>query len=66
MGRSQDELAAAGLLPAWLGDEELHRSHRSNLIAKDPAFYRARFAERFGADPDDLPYVWPVQEDAPG
>jgi hypothetical protein len=63
--RSQDELAAAGLLPSWLGDEELHRSHRSNLIAKDPVFYRERFAERFGAEPDDLPYVWPGSDDVP-
>jgi len=63
--RSQDDLAAAGLLPSWLGDEELHRSHRSNLIAKDPAFYRERFAERFGAEPDDLPYVWPGADDVP-
>jgi hypothetical protein len=63
--RSQYELAAAGLLPSWLGDEELHRSHRSNLIAKDPVFYRERFAERFGAEPDDLPYVWPGSDDVP-
>jgi hypothetical protein len=63
--RAQDELADAGLLPSWLGDEELHRSHRSNLIAKDPAFYRERFAERFGAEPDDLPYVWPPPDDVP-
>jgi len=63
--RSQDELAAAGLLPSWLGDEDLHRSHRSNLIAKDPAFYRERFAERFGAEPDDLPYVWPAADEVP-
>jgi hypothetical protein len=65
VGRSQDELAGAGLLPSWLGDEALHRSHRSNLIAKDPAFYRTRFAERFGAEPDDLPYVWPGPDDVP-
>jgi Pyrimidine dimer DNA glycosylase len=63
--RSQDELAAAGLLPSWLGDEDLHRSHRSNLIAKDPAFYRERFADRFGAEPDDLPYVWPAPDEVP-
>jgi Pyrimidine dimer DNA glycosylase len=63
--RSQDELAAAGLLPSWLGDEDLHRSHRSNLIAKDPAFYRERFAERFGAEPEDLPYVWPGADELP-
>ena len=58
-GTPQDELAAAGLLPSWVGDEALHRSHRSNLIAKDPDFYRPRFAELFGPEPDDLPYVWP-------
>jgi hypothetical protein len=65
VGLPQEELAAAGLLPSWLGDEELHRSHRSNLIAKDPAFYRNRFGERFGAEPDDLPYVWPPPDDVP-
>jgi hypothetical protein len=63
--RSQDELATAGLLPSWLGDDELHRSHRSNLLAKDPAFYRERFADRFGAEPDDLPYLWPAPDDVP-
>jgi hypothetical protein len=65
VGVPQAELAAAGLLPSWLGDEELHRSHRSNLIAKDPGFYRPRFAERFGPEPDDLPYVWPAPDDLP-
>lgn len=38
--RSQDELAAAGALPGWLGDEDFHRSHRSSLLRKDPDFYR--------------------------
>jgi hypothetical protein len=59
VGVAQADLAAAGLLPSWLGDEELHRSHRSNLLAKDPGYYRPRFAERFGPEPADLPYVWP-------
>src|SRR3954454_15762021 len=35
-GRPQADLGAAGLLPSWVGDEGLHRSHRSNLMAKDP------------------------------
>jgi hypothetical protein len=65
VGLPQEELAAVGVLPSWLGDEELHRSHRSNLIAKDPGFYRSRFGERFGAEPDDLPYVWPPPDDVP-
>jgi hypothetical protein len=51
----QADLAAAGRLPSWLGDEAVHRSHRSALVRKDPAFYRPLF----GDVPDDLPYVWP-------
>ena len=61
----QAELAAAGLLPSWVGDDALHRSHRSNLMAKDPAFYRPLFAELFGPEPADLPYVWPGPDDLP-
>ena len=53
--RTQAELAAAGALPAWLGDEDFHRSHRSSLVRKDPDHYRSRFPDV----PDDLPYVWP-------
>jgi Pyrimidine dimer DNA glycosylase len=63
VGVPQADLAGAGLLPSWLGDEALHRSHRSNLIAKDPEFYRPRFTELFGPEPDDLPYVWPGADD---
>ncbi|HYF72355.1 MAG TPA: MSMEG_6728 family protein [Nocardioides sp.] len=53
--RTQPELAAAGALPPWLGDEDFHRSHQSSLLRKDRAFYGPRFADV----PDDLPYVWP-------
>lgn len=53
--RTQDELAAAGDLPAWLGDEALHRSHQSALVRKFPEHYRQFFPDV----PDDLPYVWP-------
>ena len=55
--RTQPELAAAGALPPWLGDEALHRSHRSALVRKDPRYYRPRF----GGVGDDLDYVWPVR-----
>ena len=58
---TQAEAAAAGLLPSWVGNEELHLSHRSNLLAKDPEFYRSRFP----GDPDDLPYTWPGADDVP-
>jgi hypothetical protein len=35
--RKQDELAAAGAVPPWLGDAALHRSHQSALLRKDPS-----------------------------
>jgi hypothetical protein len=38
--RPVQELRQAGQLPPWLGDEDLHRSHRSALVRKDPNFYR--------------------------
>ena len=55
--RTQSELAAAGALPPWLGDDALHLSHRSALVRKDPDHYRPQFPDV----PDDLPYVWPVR-----
>ncbi|MCD9199718.1 MSMEG_6728 family protein [Aeromicrobium wangtongii] len=53
--RSQAELEVAGELPSWLGDEDVHRSHQSALVRKDPEHY----AHLFPGVPDDLPYVWP-------
>jgi hypothetical protein len=58
--RTQQELAEAGGLPPWLGDEDLHRSHRSALVRKDPEHYRPLFPDV----PDDLPYLWPVRSAA--
>ena len=43
--------------PSWLGNEEFHASHRSNLLRKDPEHYG-----QFGwTEPDNLPYYWPVK-----
>lgn len=58
--RSQDELDRLGMLPNWLGDERLHRSHRAALVRKDPRFYGPLFPE---VDPT-LPYYWPTSEKA--
>jgi hypothetical protein len=44
-------------LPDWWGDDRVHRSHRSNLIRKDPSAY----AHLFTHTPDNLPYYWPVE-----
>jgi hypothetical protein len=58
--RSQPELRRAAQLPPWLGRRDVHRSHRSALIRKDPGHYQSQFADV----PGDLPYVWPGPGDA--
>jgi len=58
---SQVDLQRDSLLPSWLGDERLHRSHRSQLIAKDPQFYRPLFPE----SAEGLDYFWPEPDDVP-
>lgn len=42
--------------PSWLGDDEFHLSHRSNLIRKKPEHYGKLWPDV----PNDLPYVWPA------
>ena len=41
--------------PAWTVDPAVHRSHQSNLIRKDPEYYRLLFP----GVPADLDYLWP-------
>lgn len=42
--------------PAWVGNKEVHSSHRSNLLRKDANHYGI-----FGwSETPDMPYVWPV------
>jgi hypothetical protein len=43
-------------VPPWLGYAPLHLSHRSNLLRKNPDWYK-----QFGWNvPTDLPYIWPT------
>jgi hypothetical protein len=44
--------------PAWWGDERVHESHRSKLIAKLPDHYESIFR---GTE-KDLDYFWPVRK----
>ena len=44
--------------PAWLGWKELHESHKSNLLRKDLAHYRAFWLTLS----DNIPYVWPNKD----
>lgn len=39
--------------PPWLGDRQLHISHQSNLVRKDPDYYKFDV-------PNNLPYYWPT------
>lgn len=41
--------------PAWLGDDRLHASHRSNLLRKAYVFYM----QYDWLEPPTLPYWWP-------
>lgn len=43
--------------PAWLGDQRLHLSHKSNLLRKYPVYYK----QFHWSVSDDLAYFWPVQ-----
>jgi hypothetical protein len=54
--RTQKELAQLGMMPPWLGRDDLHRAYRSALVRKDPDHYRPLFPDV----EDDLEYVWPV------
>lgn len=41
--------------PEWVSDVVVQQSHRSNLLRKDPEFYRPKFL----LTPPDLEYAWP-------
>lgn len=43
-------------MPWWWGREDVHRSHRSQLLGKHPSYYRQFFPREMAG----LPYVWPV------
>jgi len=50
------DLPSTVTLPPWIGRDDVHASHRSNLIRKDPIWYG-----KFGwSEPSTLEYVWPV------
>lgn len=43
--------------PPWLGYPRFHDSHKSNLLRKNPEWYK-----QFNWNvPDNLPYYWPVR-----
>ena len=43
--------------PYWLGNNEFHLSHQSNLVRKFPEHYKKYFPDV----PDNLPYIWPKE-----
>jgi Pyrimidine dimer DNA glycosylase len=47
-------------MPQWLGQRAFHRSHKSNLIRKDPRHYGRLWPKV----PSNLPYIWPRSDRA--
>jgi hypothetical protein len=46
--------------PSWLGNENFHASHRSNLLRKDFTYY-----SKFGwKEENNLPYIWIIKKEA--
>lgn len=45
-------------LPPWLKDPWFMRSHRSNLIRKDPVHYGSKWPNT----PENMPYLWPIND----
>lgn len=43
--------------PIWLGDEEFHAAHRSNLLRKNSEYY----SQFNWTEPNNLEYIWPVR-----
>lgn len=56
--RTQEQLAASGELPPWLGDNDFHVSHQAALAGKDPSHYRPHFPDVA----DGSAYVWPASD----
>lgn len=55
---SFDSVELEIVFPDWLGDENLHAAHRSNLLRKAPEYY-AKYSWK---EPADIPYVWPTHK----
>lgn len=55
-GLTHDGVDPAEIItPVWWGRDDLHRSHQSNLLRKDPVHYGQYFEV-----PEGLDYVWPA------
>jgi hypothetical protein len=54
--------AAEPVMPPWIGNELLHRSHQSNLLRKDVRYYRPHFK----GVRKDVPYWWPTLNEGKG
>lgn len=52
------ERAEDAVLPPWLGREDFHASHRSNLLRKDEQYY----GQIGWTESPDMEYVWPSKE----
>ncbi|MGI8906797.1 MAG: MSMEG_6728 family protein [Candidatus Sumerlaeaceae bacterium] len=49
-------------MPPWLGNPRFHRSHQSNLLRKNPDYYRPFFR----GVRSNIPYWWPTYNNCKG
>lgn len=49
-----DKVSPEVIYPKWLGNNDFHLSHQSNLLRKNKEYYSIYFPNV----PDNLPYLW--------
>ena len=59
VGFSPPNVGQEPQMPPWMGNEEFHKSHQSNLLRKNKDHYGKFFMGMV----DNLPYVWPVKKE---
>lgn len=47
--------------PPWFKDADVCRSHRSNLMRREPSNYKRTWPKT----PENMPYLWPFIDDSP-
>ena len=54
MQRANPQCYVDTKMPKWVGNKQLHRSHKSNLMRKDDSYY----SQYKWKVPSNLPYYW--------
>jgi hypothetical protein len=58
VGKAHEDLGTNMVSPPWVGDYDVHRSHRSQLIAQNPDY-----EQQWPQTPVNMPVLWPQEVD---